>query len=176
MVNAYIGPAVQRYVARLGEALGARAIERFMVVKSNGGLTSPENAARYPVHLIESGPAAAIIATAEARWKAHGLPPAKFGHREKFGNDPEKHKDFSAVTHVAKDKGIPPFLILHVAEHPDTSAQARRLANVLKEAGVPVTVFGGRETTHNKLNADLGLPDDPATKALYEFLDGVLKK
>src|SRR4029078_8311951 len=36
----------------------------------------------------------AIIATAEARWKAHELPPAKFGHREKFGNDPAKHKDF----------------------------------------------------------------------------------
>ena len=108
----------------------------------------------------------AIIATAEARWKAHGLPPAKFGHREKFGNDPEKHKDFSAVTHVAKGKGIPPFLILYVAGHPDTTAQAQRLGNVLKEAGVPVTLFGGRETTHNKLNADLGLPDDPATKAL----------
>jgi N-methylhydantoinase A len=73
VVNAYIGPAVQRYVARLGEALGARAIERFMVVKSNGGLTSPENAARYPVHLIESGPAAAIIATA-AYGRARGLP------------------------------------------------------------------------------------------------------
>ncbi len=73
VVNAYIGPAVQRYVARLGEALGARAIQRFMVVKSNGGLTSPENAARYPVHLIESGPAAAIIATA-AYGRARGLP------------------------------------------------------------------------------------------------------
>lgn len=118
----------------------------------------------------------AIIATAEARWKAHGLPPAKFGHREKFGNDPEKHKDFSAVTHVAKGKGIPPFLILHVAGHPDVTAQALRLGAALKDAGVPVTVFGARETTHNKLNADLGLPDDPATKALFAFLDAALKK
>jgi acetyl esterase/lipase len=118
----------------------------------------------------------AIIETAEARWRAHGLPPAKFGHREKFGNDPAKHKEFSAVTHVAKGKGIPPFLILHVAEHPDTTAQARRLANVLKEAGVPVTVFGAKETTHNKLNADLGKADDPATKALFDFLDTALKK
>jgi acetyl esterase/lipase len=100
----------------------------------------------------------------------HGQPPAKFGHREKFGNDPAKHRDFSAVTHVARDKGIPPFLILHVAEHPDTSAQAQRLASVLKEAGVSVKVFGGRETTHNKINADLGLPDDLATKALFEFV------
>src|SRR3954447_5405178 len=30
----------------------------------------------------------AIIETAETRWRAHQLPPAKFGHREKFGNDP----------------------------------------------------------------------------------------
>jgi acetyl esterase/lipase len=118
----------------------------------------------------------AIIETAETRWRVHGLPQAKFGHREKFGNDPAKHRDFSAVTHVARDKGIPPFLILHVAEHPDTSAQAQRLGNVLKDAGVPVTVFGARETTHSKINADLGLPDDPATKALFEFLGKALKK
>jgi acetyl esterase/lipase len=118
----------------------------------------------------------AIIETAETRRRVHGLPQAKYGHREKFGNDPAKHRDFSAVTHVARDKGIPPFLILHVAEHPDTSAQAQRLGNVLKEAGVPVRVFGARETTHNKLNVDLGLPDDPATKALSEFLAKALKK
>ncbi len=118
----------------------------------------------------------AIIATAEARWKAHGFPPAKFGHREKFGNDPAKHKDFSAVTHVAKDKHIPPFLLLYVSGHPDVSAQAVRFGNVLKEAGLPVTLFGARETTHGKINADLGLPDDPATKALFEFLDKALKK
>jgi acetyl esterase/lipase len=118
----------------------------------------------------------AIIATAEARWKAHGLPRAKFGHREKFGNDPEKHKDFSAVTHVTKGKGIPPFLILYVAGHPDTTAQAQRLGNVLREAGVPVTLFGARESTHNKLNADLGVAGDAATQALNGFLDKVLKK
>jgi CubicO group peptidase (beta-lactamase class C family)/acetyl esterase/lipase len=115
----------------------------------------------------------AIIETAETRWRVHHLPPAKFGHREKFGNDPAKHRDFSAVTHVAKDKGIPPFFILYVANHPDTSAQALRLANVLKDAGLPATVFGARETTHSKVNADLGKPDDPATKALFKFLDGV---
>jgi acetyl esterase/lipase len=118
----------------------------------------------------------AMIETAETRRRVHGLPQAKIGHREKFGNDPEKHRDLSAVTHVAKDKGIPPFLILHVAEHPDTSAQAQRLGNALRDAGVPVTVFGAKETTHTKINADLGLPDDPATKALFEFLGKAAKK
>jgi hypothetical protein len=113
---------------------------------------------------------------AETRWRVHGLPRAKFGHREKFGNDPAKHRDFSAVTHLARDKGIPPFLILYVAGHPDTTAQVLRLGNVLKDAGAPATLFGARETTHDKLNADLGLPDDPATKALFEFLGKALKK
>jgi acetyl esterase/lipase len=118
----------------------------------------------------------AIIETAETRRRVHGLPQAKFGHREKFGNDPAKHRDYSAVTHIAKDKGIPPFLILHVADHPDTTAQAQRLGNALKEAGVPVTVFGARESNHNRLNDHLGQPDDPATKELNEFIARVLKK
>lgn len=112
----------------------------------------------------------AIITTAEMRQLAHGFPPPENGHRAKFGNDPKKHIDYSAVTHVAADKGIPPFLILHVAGHPDVTAQARRLGNELAKAKVPVTVFGARESTHNKLNADLGLPDDPATQELFKFL------
>jgi acetyl esterase/lipase len=118
----------------------------------------------------------AIIETAETRNRVHGQPPPKFGHREKFGNDPEKHRDFSAVTHVAKGKGIPPFLILYVAGHPDTTAQAQRLGAVLKEAEVPVTILGARGTTHDKINNDLGLPDDPTTKALFEFVNDALKK
>lgn len=118
----------------------------------------------------------AIIETAETRWRVHDLPRATFGHREKFGNDPAKHRDFSAVTHVAKNKGIPPFLILHVAGHPDTTAQAMRLGKVLKDAGLPAIVFSAKETTHNKINADLGLPDDPATKVLFEFLDNAMKE
>lgn len=117
----------------------------------------------------------AIIETAETRRRVHGQPQAKFGHREKFGNDPAKHKDFSAVTHVAKDKHIPPFLILHVANHPDNAAQAFRLATVLQQAGIPVKNFGAKDTDHSKLNANLGTPDDPATKELEAFVATVLK-
>jgi len=113
-----------------------------------------------------------IIMTAEFRRTIYGLPPyGNNGHRYKFGNDPKKHIDFSAVTHAIKGKGIPPFLILHVGGHPDTRAQARRLGEVLKDASIPAKVFGARETTHSKLNNDLGVPDDPATKELYKFLD-----
>lgn len=117
----------------------------------------------------------AIIEVAETRWRTHHLPTPKGTHRLKFGNDPEKHRDFSAVYHVEKGKGIPPFLILHVADHPDTSAQAKRLGAVLKDADVPTTVFGAKETNHSKLNNNLGLADDPATKALYDFLSQIQK-
>lgn len=117
----------------------------------------------------------AMIELAEMRQRLHGLPLPKFGHRIKFGNDAAKHKDFSAVTHVAKDKGIPPFLILYVANHPDVTAQAQRLGNVLKSADVPVTVFGAQETTHTKINVNLGTPDDPATTALFAFVEKAVK-
>jgi acetyl esterase/lipase len=113
----------------------------------------------------------AIIMTAEIRQTVHGLPLPTFGHRVKFGNDPAQHIDFSAVTHIAKGKGIPPFLILHVSGHPDVTAQARRLGTVLSEAGVPAKVFGVEETTHSQINSNLGLPDDPATQELFKFLD-----
>ena len=118
----------------------------------------------------------AIIETAETRRRVHGQPQAKFGHREKFGNAPEKHKDYSAVTHVTKGKNIPPFLILHVADHPDNSAQAQRLGTVLKEASIPVIVFGAKETNHSKINENIGLPEDPTTKALFDFVADALKK
>lgn len=118
----------------------------------------------------------AIIETAETRRRVHGQPQAKFGHREKFGNDPAKHRDYSAVTHVAKGKSIPPFLILYVADHPDTSAQAERLGAVLKEAGIPAKLFAAKETNHTRLNENLGLPDDPATKALDQFVAEALKE
>jgi hypothetical protein len=40
----------------------------------------------------------------------------------------------------------------------------------------PATVFGARETTHNRISAELGLPDDPATRALLEFPGKALRK
>ena len=118
----------------------------------------------------------AIIEVAETRARAHHLPLPTYGHRQKFGDDPAKHRDFSAVTHVARDKGIPPFLILHIAGHPDTGAQARRMANTLEAAGIPVKVVAGRETTHASINDNIGAPNDPVTKELFAFVADALKR
>jgi arylformamidase len=61
-----------------------------------------------------------ILEVAEAR---QGAPPAlpTYGHRQKFGGDPAKHRDFSAVTPVARNNGMPPFLMLQIAGHPGTT-------------------------------------------------------
>jgi len=65
---------------------------------------------------------------------------------------------------------------LYVADHPDTSAQAKRLGSALNEAGIAAKLFGAKDTEHSKLNENLGLPDDPATKALFEFAGEMAKK
>lgn len=118
----------------------------------------------------------AIIETAETRRRVHHQPQPSFGHREKFGNTPEKHRAFSAVTHIREGKNIPPFLILYVGNHPDNAAQASRLGSVLKEASVPVKFFAGKDTDHVKLNNLLGTPQDAATEAMEVFIGQILNR
>ncbi len=117
----------------------------------------------------------AMIETAETRLRVHNMPMPTFGHRIKFGNTPALHREYSAVTHVARDRGTPPFLMLYVADHPDTSIQARRMEAVLKDAGVPVKGFAARETNHTRINAELGAPGDATTKVLFDFVAACLK-
>jgi hypothetical protein len=95
--------------------------------------------------------------------------------KQRFG-DEATQKDLSSITHVAKGKHIPPFLILYVADHPETGGQSQRLLQVFKEADIPADAYGAEGKNHTTLNDDLGTPDDKPTKALFEFLDGVLKK
>ena len=114
-----------------------------------------------------------IIMTAEHRQALYGGKMFTFGHRQKFGNDPEKHVDFSAVTHIAKGRGIPPFLILYFSGNPDTTAQARRLEAALKKADLPVTIYGKGDSNHSRLNDELGKPNDPATQEFFKFLDAL---
>lgn len=93
-----------------------------------------------------------------------------------FGKDEASQKDFSPISHVAKGKSIPAFLLLHVADRADSKAQSQAFAEKLKEAGVSAKVYAAEGKTHGTINSDLGVADDKPTQALFEFLDGVLKK
>jgi N-methylhydantoinase A len=65
VANAYVQPLMAGYLGRLGEELAARGFRcPVYLMTSGGGLTTLETARRFPIRLVESGPAGgAILAT-----------------------------------------------------------------------------------------------------------------
>lgn len=100
------------------------------------------------------------------------VPPATF--LEIFGESAELQRDFSPALHVSADKGIPPFLILYVADRPETKVQSEWFAQKLRDAGVKATVVPGQGKTHGSIGSDLGLPEDLPTQAVFRFLKEVV--
>jgi N-methylhydantoinase A len=73
-INAYVMPIVASYLASLRENLdGAGVTVPLLLMQSNGGLTTADEAARLPMNIIESGPAGGVIG-AQALARAGGLP------------------------------------------------------------------------------------------------------
>ena len=58
VVNAYVGPVMQGYLARIGEQIDA---ERVRIMQSNGGIISLRAAQRHAVRTILSGPAGGVV-------------------------------------------------------------------------------------------------------------------
>ncbi|WP_164938223.1 hydantoinase B/oxoprolinase family protein [Bradyrhizobium guangxiense] len=64
--NAYVKPLINGYLERMEAALTAAGFTgRLFLVTSGGGLTSIETAKRYPIRLVESGPAGGAIYAAQ---------------------------------------------------------------------------------------------------------------
>jgi len=71
VANAYVRPVAEGYLERLeaglGEAVGTGTREdapALHIMLSDGGLTTPEIAARFPIRIVESGPAGGVLAAA----------------------------------------------------------------------------------------------------------------
>ncbi len=63
--NAYVQPLMARYLAKLEAALDERGFAgRFYLIQSSGGMTTPATARRFPIRLLESGPAGGALVTA----------------------------------------------------------------------------------------------------------------
>jgi len=69
VANAYVRPLMERYLKRLEKNLSEQGFDcPFLLITSGGGLTSLETAARFPIRLVESGPAGgAVLAAAIAK-------------------------------------------------------------------------------------------------------------
>ena len=62
VINTYISPIVRTYLERLGAAILERCPgAHLLIMQSNGGLTSAEEASRRPVNIVESGPAGGVV-------------------------------------------------------------------------------------------------------------------
>src|ERR1700675_3318420 len=74
VVNAYIGPKVGGYVKDLSQNLGGVGFRGSLsIMRSNGGVMTPEVATERPVAMMESGPVGGIIASAQVG-QALGFP------------------------------------------------------------------------------------------------------
>jgi N-methylhydantoinase A len=71
VANAYVQPLLSGYLARMDEALREEQFRgAIYLVTSGGGLTSIDTARRFPVRLVESGPAGGAIFAAEVAARA----------------------------------------------------------------------------------------------------------
>jgi N-methylhydantoinase A len=65
VVNAYLQPVMQGYLRALRQGLQSQQIDApLLVMQSAGGLAPEEEAAQKPVFMLESGPAAGVLAAA----------------------------------------------------------------------------------------------------------------
>ena len=80
LANVYVQRLAQRYLGRLGDRLRGLGVGGgLFIMQSNGGLCEAETGGRYPVRLIESGPAAGALAAAH-----HGV---LLGHKDLLSFD-----------------------------------------------------------------------------------------
>ena len=107
VVNAYVMTAVREYLRGLQAALGERGYRgRLFVMQSSGGVATAEAMERYPVRMIESGPAAgALMAAAYGELTGHrDLDRLRHGrhhrqagaHRERPARSPRRRSSCTA--------------------------------------------------------------------------------
>jgi N-methylhydantoinase A len=66
VINAYVKPVVQRYVSSLVRSLEAHGFRASLtMMQSTGGVMTAGVACEQPIHMIESGPAAGVVAAQE---------------------------------------------------------------------------------------------------------------
>ncbi len=117
VANAYVLPLMGRYIARMQEGLRALgAACPLLMMMSSGGVCTVETARRYPVRLVESGPAGgAILARNVAARGGYdralsfdmGGTTAKITLIDDFTPQQSRHFEVARAYRFAKGSGIP---------------------------------------------------------------------
>ncbi len=178
--NAYVQPLIDGYLARMDDAL---RIEQFRgaiyLVTSGGGLTSIDTARRFPVRLVESGPAGGAIFAAEVAARAGenkvisfdmGGTTAKICLIENFAPNGARVYEVDRAARFLKGSGLP--LRIPVIEMVEIGAGGGSIAKVdaLKrvavgpesagsEPGPACYARGGAQATVTDADVALGMID-----------------
>lgn len=102
-------------------------------------------------------------------------------YKQVFSEDPAVWRDASPITHVAKGKNIPPFLICYSRgmgrrPNPVRPKQANAFAEKLKAAGVHAEVVDASDRNHGEINKWFGKPgDQKVTISATQFLDALIR-
>ncbi len=62
--DAYLGPVVARYLHALADAASSAGLPKPLVMRSSGGVATPDEAADHPATILVSGPAAGVVGAA----------------------------------------------------------------------------------------------------------------
>jgi arylformamidase len=92
-----------------------------------------------------------------------------------FGADKDSQAQVSPITHVAKNKNIPPFLVIHINLDPQ-KAQSEAFVKKLLANGVSARIHPAPNRGHKNLNEEIGKAGDVPTQEMFKFLDRLLGK
>ncbi|AEC21277.1 Hydantoin utilization protein A [Pusillimonas sp. T7-7] len=183
VANAYVQPQMADYLRRMQKQLESKSFKGVLyLVTSNGGLTSLETARRFPVRLVESGPAGGAIYAADVARRAGetkvaafdmGGTTAKICLIDQYEPDTDRIYEVDRAARFQKGSGLP--LRIPVIDLFEIGAGGGSIAhiNVLKNIQVGPTSAGsepgpacygrgGEEATVTDADTVLGLIDPDA--------------
>lgn len=180
VANAYVQPQMSDYLTRMLEHLDEAGFQGALyLVTSNGGLTSLNTASRFPVRLIESGPAGGAIFAADVARRAGeatvaafdmGGTTAKICLMDDFSPDTDRVYEVDRSARFQKGSGLPlriPVIdLFEIGAGGGSIAQVNALRNIQvgprsagSEPGPACYGRGGIEATVTDADAVLGLID-----------------
>lgn len=90
-----------------------------------------------------------------------------------FTTNVKTQREASPLWQIEPGKKIPPFLILYVSQRKDSRIQSTRLAEALEQANVEVSLHGEDNEDHVSLSRNLGVPNRPSTRHVFDFLESL---